>query len=48
MGRHLKNGAVVEYTVKPVYMNPMSLRPDWFIIEYKTNDVKFWKKVKND
>ena len=48
MGRHLKNGAVVEYTVKPVYMNPMSRRPDWFIIEYKTNDVKFWKKVKND
>ena len=48
MGRHLKNGAVVEYTVKPVYLNPISRRPDMFTIRYKVNDVTEERIIKND
>ena len=48
MGRHLKNGAVVEYTVKPVYLNPMSRRPDMFIVRYKINNVVEERIIKND
>jgi DNA/RNA endonuclease G (NUC1) len=48
MGRHLKNGAVVEYTVKPVYTNPISHRPDMFDIICNINgNINYWK-VKND
>ena len=48
MGRHLKNGAVVEYTVKPVYTNPVSRRPDVFIITYNINGNAVIRRIKND
>jgi len=48
MGRHLKNGTIVEYTVKPVYLNPISRRPDMFDITCNINgNINYWK-VKND
>ena len=48
MGRHLKNGAIVEYTVKPLYLNPISRRPDMFDITCNINgNINYWK-VKND
>ena len=48
MGRHLKNGAVVEYTVKPVYTNPVSRRPDVFIVRYKINGKNTQRTIDND
>ena len=48
MGRHLKNGSVVEYTVKPVYTNPVSRRPDVFIITYNINGNAVTRRIKND
>ena len=48
MGRHLKNGSVVEYTVKPVYTNPISHRPDVFIITYNINGNIASRRIKND
>lgn len=48
MGRHLKNGAAVEYTAKPMYMNPMSRRPDMFIVRYKINNAVEERIIKND
>ena len=48
MGRHLKNGSVVEYTVKPVYTNPISHRPDVFVITYNINGNAVTRRIKND
>ena len=48
MGRYLKNGTIVEYTVKPVYLNPISRRPDMFIVRYKINNVVEERIIKND
>jgi hypothetical protein len=48
MGRHLKNGAVVEYTVKPVYTNPISRRPDAFEITYRVNGINEKRIIGND
>ena len=48
MGRHLKNGAIVEYTVKPLYLNPISRRPDVFIITYNINGNAVTRRIKND
>ena len=48
MGRHLKHGAVVEYTVNPVYFNPVSRRPDVFEIYCNiTGNINYWR-IKND
>ena len=47
MGRALKQGKKVEYTVMPHYPNPTTLRPDKFTIRYTIDGVQKIRRVTN-
>lgn len=47
MGKALKQGKKVEYTVMPHYPNPTTLRPDKFTIRYSIDGVQKIRRVTN-
>ncbi|NMA19460.1 MAG: hypothetical protein GX927_02675 [Lentisphaerae bacterium] len=47
MGRALKAGHKVEYTIMPHYPNPGTLRPDKFTIRYKIDNVQTIRRIPN-